>query len=335
MGGILGILAMCMSYQASSGIFPMLVVLLTLKKWSQKENLRELGRFALLSVIGYLVGILIFAIMIMRQTTLNDYASTAVPAIGELPYYILRNLKEYYGTVVTDLKKEWLLLIAVLFLGFLYVSVRESKQKWHHSLLASMGGALLMLLMAFGVYPALQNPLFAPRAMYGFGVMLCMIGVYTVSFIRRKEYVVAKAACFVLCWCFFVFAFTYGNTLNVQKTYTDYRIAAVIDDLDEVGAFDSEEPKTVQIAGSIGYAPGIYAMRQDYQILNRLVPVMFQDSSWEWGRFGFEKYYALPKMNWASDENLDLREMDLPVLRNSIYHTIRGNSAYILIELKL
>lgn len=332
---VLGTLIMCMSYQASSGIFPMLVVLLALKMWGQGQDCKALGRFVFLSMIGYLAGLLVFSTGIHNPTSLDDYVSTTLPTIREFPYNVIQNLKEYYYTVATDLKKEWLLLIAVLFLGFLYVTVVESKQKWYYSLLTSVGCLLLLLLLAFGVYPALQSPLFSPRAMYGFGVMLSMVGLYTVSAIGRKGYVAAKAACIALSWCFFVFAFTYGNALDTQKTYTDYRIAAVIDDLDEAGAFDSDEPKIVQISGSIGYAPGIYAMRQDYQILNRLVPVMFQDSSWQWGRFEFEFYYGLPKMKWASDENLDLRDMNLPILRDSIYHTIRADSVYILIELKV
>lgn len=331
---VLGTLIMCMSYQASSGIFPMLIVLLALKKWSQRVNMKEVGRFILLSAIGYLVGILFFAVAIMRPTSQGDYVSTSIPAIRELPYYLVHNLKEYYYTVATDFKIEWLVLIGVLLLGFVYAFVRESKQKWYFSLPAAGGGILVMLLLAFGMYPALQMPLFAPRAMYGFGVMVCMIGVYTVSAIGRKEYVVPKAACLVLCWFFFTFAFTYGNTLNVQKTYTDYRIAAVIDDLDEAGVFESEGTKTVQISGTIGYAPGVYAMRQDCQIMYHLIPVMFQDSSWGWGRFGFENYYGLPKIEWASDNGLDLQEMNLPILKNSIYHTIRADSEHILIELK-
>lgn len=332
---VLGMLVMCMSYQAASGIFPMLVVLIALKKWNQQESFKELGRFVLLSVIGYLAGLLIFSTVIMKALALNGYVTTSLPALRELPYYFVHNLIRYYLTVFSDLKKEWLLLIAVLLVGFLYVSLRESKRKWYASLLMAVAGLLLMLAMAFGVYPALQSPLYEPRAMYGFGVMLSLIGLYTVSATGRREYAAAKVACFALCWCFFVFAFTYGNTLYVQKTYTDYRVAAVIDDLDEVGAFDSEEPKVVQISGTIGYAPQIYAMRQDYQILNRLVPVMFQKSSWEWGRFGFEHYYGLPEMEWASDENLDLHDKNLPILRESIYHTIRGDAKYILVELKL
>ena len=70
---VLGTLIMCMSYQASSGIFPMLIVLLALKKWSQRVSMKEVGRFILLSAIGYLVGVLFFAGVIMRPTIQGDY----------------------------------------------------------------------------------------------------------------------------------------------------------------------------------------------------------------------------------------------------------------------
>lgn len=332
---ILGTLIMCMSYQSSSGIFPMLTALLALKKWNHGEAVKELLRFVMLSAVGYLVGLVLFSEVIMNPVSQGDYVSPALPPIKEIPYYFFYNLKHYYTLILSDLKKGWLLLIAVLLVGFVYISVWESKRKWYCALPMTIAGLGVILALAFGAYPAMTNPLFEPRAMYGFGVMVSMIAVYTVSETGRREYLVPRIACLALSWCFFIFAFTYGNALDVQQDYTDYRIAAVIDDLDETGAFNSEEPKTVQVVGTIGYAPGIYAMDQDYQILNRLIPILFQDSSWEWGVFEFENYYALPKVKWSRDENIDLRDMDLPLLRDSIYHTIRGNSEYLLIELKL
>ncbi len=331
----LGMLAVCMSYQAASGIFPMLVVLLALKRWNNQENLKSIFQFAVLSAAGYLAGMLFFALAIMQSAGAGDYASTSIPALSEIIPIAWYHLKNYYYLVWQDFKKEWLLLIALLCIGFLYVTVRESKQKWYYALLMGMAALLLLLIMAFGLYPVLENPIFEPRAMYGFGAFLCFIAVFAVSpppqLHKVRLYPLIKILCFALCWCFFVFGFSYGNALSVQKTYTDYRICAVIDDLDELGML--EETKTVQIVGTIGKAPALDAMRQDFQMLNRLIPIVFCDSSWDWGYFGFDNYYGLSNyLEW--DSSIDLTTLNLPIVKDSIYHTIRADSDYILIELK-
>lgn len=330
---IVGSLVVCMSYQASSGIFPMLVILLALKKWNEKADFREVVRFVLQSAIGYLIGMMLFAVVIMQPTAPNDYVSNSLPSLREIPFYVYQNLRTFYGTIVRDFKWEWLILIGILFAAFLYTFVRESKQKWYYSLMLGGVGLVFLMVMAYGLYLVLQKPLFAPRAMYGFGVLLCFVGVYVVSALGHREYLLGKAACVVLCWCFFVFAFTYGNALTEQQDYTNYRIEAVIDDLDEMGVFDSDEVKTFQITGSSGYAPSLYAKRQDYQILNRLVPVLFQDSDWEWGVFRFEYYYGIPGIQWNRGEE-NFEELNLPLQRDSIYHTIWADDTHVLIDLK-
>jgi hypothetical protein len=72
-------------------------------------------------------------------------------------------------------------------------------------------------------------------------------------------------------------------------------------------------------------------MPQNYQMLNRLVPITFREN-WDWGEFGFFNYYGLK--NVVLDEDIDLTTYDLPIIEEHMYHTIRGKDNYILIELK-
>ena len=66
-------------------------------------------------------------------------------------------------------------------------------------------------------------------------------------------------------------------------------------------------------------------------MLNRLIPITFRED-WSWGRAGFSYYYGLHDIKW--DDTIDLTTYDLPILKDDIYHTIRGNEKYILLELK-
>jgi hypothetical protein len=97
------------------------------------------------------------------------------------------------------------------------------------------------------------------------------------------------------------------------------------------GILDETEGKTWQITGSIGYAPAIRNMPQNYQILNRLVPVTFRNSSWYWGTYGFMNYYGLPYI--PIDYDNDYTSMDLPVIVENVYHTISSDGTAILIDL--
>ena len=73
-------------------------------------------------------------------------------------------------------------------------------------------------------------------------------------------------------------------------------------------------------------------MPQDYQMLNRLVPTTFGGTDWYWQQEYFYSYFGLKNVKW--DVTKDLTTYDLPVIKDTMYHTIKGNDEYVLIELK-
>jgi hypothetical protein len=149
---------------------------------------------------------------------------------------------------------------------------------------------------------------------------------------EQGNVIVVKVPVVSFSWILLVFAFTYGNALYTQKEYTDFRINQVIEDLNDLDVFNTGEKMTVQISGSIGYSPIIANMPQNYQMLNRLIPITFRTSSWTWAGYGFYHYYGLK--NVISNGAIDLTTYDLPIIEEHMYHTIRGKDNYILIELK-
>ena len=104
----------------------------------------------------------------------------------------------------------------------------------------------------------------------------------------------------------------------------------MISDLNSLEQFKTGNVKNVQISGSIGYSPVIKNMPQDYQILNRLIPINFREK-WSWGKNRFCYYYNIK--NIYCYNSLDLTKEELSVLKDTMYHTIKGNDNYILIEL--
>lgn len=326
---MVGMVVVCTTYQAATGIYPMIVILLMLKMWCDREPVRKIGGFCLRSAAGYGLGLAFFCFVLMVPLDSEYVESPAMgTGIGDLLQIIYFNLRTYYETVKADFKLFWIILIVILAAGFLWTTARSSKRNVFLTAAVAAAGLVLMGFVCFGVYPALPHPLFAPRAMYGFGVLITLAGICTME---KCAGILLKVPMLLLSLAFFVFSFTYGNALYVQKEYTDFRIQMVIEDLNDMDVFLSDRPVVVQISGTIGYSPVISNMPQNYYVLDRLIPITFQ-GGWQWGQAGFYWYYGLK--NVIRDPSVDLTTYELPVLEDKMYHTIRGRDNYILIELK-
>lgn len=320
---IICVLSMCMLYQASSGIYPMLVLILLLKRWNKKEPFII---FLLTSIAAFFVALIVFKLFFMPEV--DTYVCTKIN-IRQLVPQGIKNLLHYYSLVKGDYKKQWLVLHIVNIALFVAVCTIRSSQRKAIALAFNMFGALLLLCLAFGVYPALERPLFDTRAMYGFGV-LC--GFISTTIVCQTKSILPKLPSFVLSWMFFVFAFTYGNALAEQKRYTDFRVQLVISDLNEVEDFANTNIKNVQLSGGIGKSPILRNQPQNFQILDRLVPYTFEGSGY-WSRYHFYNYFSLRNIH-ESDNTADLNATDLPVIKDTMYHTIKGDGTNFLVILK-
>ena len=324
---IISTLIVCMTYQASTGIFPMIVIIISFNNWLEKKNTKDILKKLLTSISGYLIGLIIFKTMIMHPV--DTYVSNSIPELTKLFPTIFNNLTTYFNYIITDFKIEWLILIGFLLLGYIYTSINNSKQNILPSIIFSITTIILMLLLSFGMYTVLETPGFHPRAMYGFGVFITLIG--SSIMLRKKEYI-QKLVYLLLCWFFFVFSLTYGNSLYIQKEYTTYRTNLVLNDLKNIKAMMDDTTTNIQITGTIGLAPVIKNMPQDYKILNRLIPITFCNSTYMWGISEFENYYNIKNINW--DNDINTKKDDLPLIQDTMYHTIKGNERDLLIILK-
>lgn len=324
---MLGTLAICTSYQAATGIFPILVILLAVQLWNQGGSFRDSARLCLRSAAGYGLGLVYFKLILMRPADAG-YVSNAMPSLGQLVPNTLENLGSYYHCVLTDLKSWWLALILLIGILSLGVMVHRSRQKKWLSALVSALALVAMAMLCFGIYPALAAPLFAPRAMYGFGVLIAALNIVVC---RERRFSLAKLPTVLLAWAFFVFSFTYGNALNVQKEYTEFRIQLVIQDLSHLEILDTDDTVTLYLSGSIGQAPALAEYPTDGRILDRLIPETFSGGD-DLTQYQFFCYYGLPNVQRGTEDNWP--EQELPLLLDTGYHTIYGGENLVLVELK-
>ena len=223
----IGTLIMCMTYQASSGIIPIMTLFLSFRYWNEKDNQSAI-KILLTAFLGYLCGLLVFKCFLMIPV--DGYVTNSMFPLDELIPGAINNLKKYYNYVITDFRNIWLILFLIISICFIARQIINSKRNKICAFIFTLILIAVSLLLAFGVYPLLEVPLFRGRAMYGIGIPITLIMLNSVN--GTGKYI-SKLFVIGLCYCFFVFLFTYGNTLSEQKRYVDFRVQNVINGLND------------------------------------------------------------------------------------------------------
>lgn len=331
----LGVLGMCCTYQASSGIFPMVVIAYTIGCIARNEGTKkERGSFFLISALCWLAALGFYKLVIMNLFYREpSYVSASLPSLPELLPTYLDHMGQYLSLVRSDFRVQWLLFAALIVLFYLLFQIGSTVktgtslsagQKAGRILLILAGTGLMTVLM-FGIYPFLSKPIFACRAMYGFCVLLCLLALGTTESLPDRKILVragrALAVLSVCClsWCFFSFAFTYGNALDQQKSYIETRMQMVTDDLVANNIIPEDQEVNLTMEGSLGYSPVVERISEHFPILEgRLVPGMFTDSTWGFGNY--MDYYPLPNVRYEGADSFP--SGDLPLVRDTSLYKV-------------
>jgi len=327
---VISLLIMYMTYQAASGIYLMIVLALCFQDWNtRKKTDREVLSIAGIALFAFALGLIIFKVFIMKPP-IDSYVSTNMHPANQLISGVLTNIKTYILYINTDLGLVWKFCIVLVVFFFLVKSVHTSSQKKFISLILSFFIVCLSFILSYGIFYMLRQPLFDLRAMYGFGVWLAILCVYvTINYNR-----IAKIAALALCWSFFVFAFSYGNALADQKRYMDFRIGLLLHDLSTL--YPEDKKVSIQLENSIDYTPSVRLIAEHYPIIKRL-RVQMKEKSWQYIYFmnHFNFGQTANKMNEDYNQYiLDFNTLDLPVVLDAYYHTIKSDGTHVLVILK-
>ena len=339
------LLIMCMTYQAASGIYILITLVLCFDDWNKKRKTnREVFLFLGRAVISFSMAMVFFRFFLMKPyDPPYGYASTSMLSLSQLFSGILTNIRTYMNTINSDFSFIWKALIGIIFCFFIAKSILTSAQNKIYSFFAAFILLCLLFFLSFGVYIVLEQPLFAPRAMYGFGVLLAIISIYIVYDFNK----IAKILALSLSWSFLVFAFSYGNALADQKHYADFRIAILLQDLSALYPDkDKDENRiTIQLKNTIGFTPSIRNIAKHNPVIYKLVPQILRQEC-EGGVESYIHVYYLQYDNYglANMDNfqraiemgqpyVDFKTLDLPIVLKTYYHTIRSDGKRVLVEL--
>ena len=332
---IISLLVMCMTYQSISGVYLLIVVILCFRDWnSLRKSNREILSFLGTAVATFCIAMLIFRFFLMKP--LDDYASTAMHPFPQMISGVLSNIKNYIEIINQDLGVIWKAGIAMVLLFFITQSISQSSQKKPFSFIISLLVIAVSFILSYGLYILLETPLFLPRALTGFGVFLAILCVYIVAEGKKPAIITVIA----LNWCFFVFAFSYGNALADQKRYAEFRINLLLHDLSALYPDFNGEIMPIQLKNSIDFAPTIKNIAKQNPVIERLTPKLLAEG-YCWENFYFTEYYNFDKYrnvniqtNVSSDKYIDFDTLNLPVVLDTYYHTIQSDGNRILVVLK-
>ena len=328
LASVIFLLMMCMTYQASSGIYPMIVLFLLRKNLKNGTDKKENCSFLALSLLAYAASLLIFRLIMQFQVS---WYPTETISFSVLIPSLFSNLSILYGQIRADLNPVWKAGVLLVGAGWL---IPELIHAWNKKQAGPFLMSLLVLLFCmvlwYGFYLVLKEPILKPRALYGFFMLLTMLAI-------TSEIPSWNPGALFLSWCCFIFSFTYGNALAVQKDYSHMKSAALISTLEHENLLSEDHVHGLQLSGTIGYSPVIQNMESHYPIITRLVPETL-GGGWEWSEYEFSNYWNLPVYSYPYEQegNADLStlsEEDLPTISESSEYTIRANDSYILVIL--
>ena len=330
------LLVMCTTYQAVSGIYPLIVIILSFQAWNtRKKPDKEILSFLWRAALAFGVAMLIFKFFLMKPS--DEYASTAMYPAAHLVSGALNNIKNYALIVNHDLGMIWKAGILLVLFFFIIKSIYQSQHKKLLPFFVSVLVIGVSFILSYGLYILLANPLYLPRALMGFGVFLAVLCIYAVSDYKK----IAVVAVLALNWCLFIFAFSYGNALADQARYAEFRVSILLHDLSDLYPNQSREGAIpIQLKNSIDFAPSIKNIAKHYPVIEKLVPKrLAEDYCWEnyyfTEHFNYCKYRSINILtNIPSEKYIDFNTLNLPVVSDSYYHTIQSDGNHILIVLK-
>jgi hypothetical protein len=312
-----------MSYQASSGIYIMLAIVLFFFDWNyRRKTNKELCCFFFSTVLSYCVALFLFRAVFMVQGISGHGVTTEALPLKQLIPGILSNLRMYILNLNNDSGLVWKIGVVLICLLFILQALKSQERNKAITLLVTLLGLSLLFAMSYGVYILLEQPLFAPRALCGIGVFIAITGIYVVSGRSRPGIICVLA----LSWSFFVFAFSYGNALADQKRYNDFRVQVVLHDLSILFPERSAADIPVQLQNFVGFGPLTENIARHYPLVKRLVP-----NGGTYNTYKYMNHY----FHWENGSSANAPDSgEDKVLLDSFYHTIQSDGRRILVILK-
>ena len=326
---VLGVLIMCTSYQASSGIYIVFTMFIVLKMILDNKSWKEIGNFILISICCYAAALIFFKFTFMER----EFKPGTIDERMDISY-VAKNAVQYMTTIWAGFKGTFVKLLFILAaLANLAATLTASKRNKIISVLSSLLFYALAIPLSFGVYTAMAEPLWRPRGMYGIAsfVTASMLLLFINSEKANKTVkIVGRVLVFAVSYCFFAFAFAFGNAQFEQTKYAEFRARLLANDLATVmNDYDNSQAAEIIFCNEIGFAPSVKNLIKVYPLAEHCV-----DPYCKAGGYTQRILTSIGIVEKTSDDGQAPADLSLPVLHETRYHKIQGQGNRYLVTFK-
>ena len=320
---------MCTSYQASSGIYIVFTMFIVLKMILDNKSWKEIGNFILISICCYAAALIFFKFTFMER----EFKPGTIDERTNLSY-VARNAVKYMTTIWTGFKGTAVKALFILsMLTNVAATIAVSKRSKAAIVLSTILFYALAIPLSFGVYTAMAEPLWRPRGMYGIAsfVTASMLLLFINSEKANKTVkIVGRVLVFAVSYCFFAFAFAFGNAQFEQTKYAEFRARLLANDLATVMKnYDNSQEAEIIFCNGIDYAPAVKNLIKVYPLAGLCVDTYCLGDS-----YTQRILTSIGIVEKTSDDGQAPADLSLPVLHETRYHKIQGQGNRYLVTFK-
>ena len=334
---IMSLLLVCTSYQAANSIYIIMAIFTAYKMWLKGKSTKEITVYALISIGCYIAALVFFRLFLMNQFASSSYErGTAIGAGLNTFQLILRNYKVYFLSVTINYGNFWIrffTLVSVVLFVISGVLTRNNRKIWS-TLLMTFIVLFAMFSLSFGAYLALAEPLIDFRTFLGFDIIISLLSIFHVcslaDFTKAKKISYTVAVCLV--YGLVVEAVIYGNFVEKQKYYEEFRFSILAEDLSRI--VDFNQKNSIYIGGWTGRTDKARMETKNYKFQGGSVsPVLTQYLIKDYNMdFEFLSECTLEELEYFPELKKQLT--DLPVIIDTYYHKICGKDNQYFVYLK-
>lgn len=309
---------MLTSYQASSGVYIMLLFFVAFRFVLQKDYYKATKIIAL-GFVSYCIAGIAFSIV---HTPLGTYANNNILPMQYMLLGIYKHILQYFSVIYDDFGFNSVMINLIFGFGLIFVfkSIKDAKIGKVIAFLSSVGMLFLLAIASFGLYIFIIMPIMLPRAFIGFGVLVAILGLYALSFDTKILKNISIALSLFLAQYLVTFANYYGESLKMHDDYQRFRFTLVMNDLGHFldnSSLNTHSQFNIATHGNAGFSPNIIYSMQYYPIIKRLLPIT--QSEWVWSLVAL-RHYGIFAMNTTKECKSPPPIQE--ILVDSYYHTI-------------
>lgn len=330
-------LCMLLTYQAASGIFLLTVCFWLFINWNQGKYYRWCVKRLAASCLAFFFSCTFFKLFLVQER--STYVSTEIANLESIFSTVLQNIRTYSEFLYSDANVFWLVIYGFLVCLCVFTVVRGTFR--NKAVVLTMTVFLIIggWILSYGGYLVLKKPLFEPRAMFGFGAYIALVGLMIVRFINRKY--IATSILLPLCISYLLFGFACGKAMNEQQKADRLLAEQIINDLSKIPNLDNKHIRKMQIKGDGKPTFACARLFTKYPVAERFIRNRMQ-AGYYYSEFYLYHYYGLPgvkqilcyKLIPELNESAPIDDTILPILNDNSDYTIKANQKEIVVLIK-